>query len=178
MTLIIRPAAPGDAVAIADLIEEIERYYGGPPGEPLDERRSQVRNALFSPEPLARVVVAEDDGSVVGLAAYSYLWPAAGATHSIFLKELFVREGARRTGIASSLFREIYREATARDDCSRVEWLADRDNDLARTFYENLGVPELGDKIVYRVRRDEFPRGQNPEPVGARRVSPQFLGEP
>jgi GNAT superfamily N-acetyltransferase len=87
---------------------------------------------------------------VVGLASYSYLWPAAGATHSLFLKELYVRDSARRHGIASALI-DALRSIAAQAGCSRMEWLADRDNPAALAFYEALGVTPLNGKLVYRL---------------------------
>ncbi|WP_342211068.1 MULTISPECIES: GNAT family N-acetyltransferase [unclassified Streptomyces] len=99
MTVTIRPAHPDDVPALADLIEEIERFYGGTALQPLPERRTQTKEALFGPQPLAHALVAAtDDGRLAGLAAYSFLWPARGTTHALFLKELYVRDacGAAR----------------------------------------------------------------------------------
>jgi hypothetical protein len=41
--------------------------------------------------------------------------------------------------------------AAARPGCSRVEWMTDRDNPIARSFYQTLGLAEFDGKIVYRV---------------------------
>ncbi|MGW6837001.1 cyclophane-containing RiPP N-acetyltransferase HaaN [Streptomyces sp. NPDC054949] len=152
MTVTIRPAERRDTVAVADLIEEIERFYGSTEIQPLEERRSQVEEALFGSPPLASALLVEDEaGDLVGLAAYSFLWPAAGSSHSLFLKELYVRGTLRRQGVGARLMDELRALASARPGCSRVEWMTDHDNPGARAFYKSLGFAEFDGKIVYRV---------------------------
>ncbi|GGT35119.1 N-acetyltransferase [Streptomyces atratus] len=152
MTVTIRPADRRDIVAVAELIEEIERFYGSAEIQPLEERHSQVEEALFGSPPLASALLVEDGaGNLVGLAAYSFLWPAAGSSHSLFLKELYVRDTLRRQGVGARLMDELRALAAARPGCSRVEWMTDRDNPNARAFYKSLGFAEFDGKIVYRV---------------------------
>ncbi|MCX5421957.1 cyclophane-containing RiPP N-acetyltransferase HaaN [Streptomyces sp. NBC_00078] len=152
MSTTIRPADKGDAVALAALIEEIERFYGSTEFQPFEERQAQVEEALFGSPPLASALVVEDEaGDLVGLAAYSFLWPAAGSTHSLFLKELYVRDTLRRQGVGAQLMKELRALAAARPGCSRVEWMTDHDNPDARAFYRSLGFAEFDGKIVYRV---------------------------
>ncbi len=152
MTVTIRPADRRDIVAVAELIEEIERFYGSTEIQPLEERHSQVEEALFGSPPLASALLVEDGaGNLVGLAAYSFLWPAAGSSHSLFLKELYVRDTLRRQGVGARLIDELRALAAARPGCSRVEWMTDRDNPNARAFYKSLGFAEFDGKIVYRV---------------------------
>ncbi|WP_416483282.1 cyclophane-containing RiPP N-acetyltransferase HaaN [Streptomyces sp. CL12] len=154
MTATIRPAEKRDVPALAELIEEIERFYGAADTDiqPLEERLAQVAEALFGSPPLAAALLVEDDaGDLAGLAAYSFLWPAAGSSHSLFLKELYVRDSLRRAGIGARLMEELRALAAARPGCSRLEWMTDRDNPGARAFYRSLGFAEYEGKIVYRV---------------------------
>lgn len=147
----IRRAEPGDIPAIAAMIEDIERYYGAVAVDPLDERSDQAHDALFGDPPMAEALLAVDgDGELVGMAAYSYVWPAAGATHALFLKELFVTEAHRRHGLAARLMAEIQRIARSRPACSRVEWTADRSNPAALAFYDALGHATHEGKVHYR----------------------------
>lgn len=151
MTVTIRPAGQGDIHAVADLIEEIERFYGSVEIQSVGERRTQTEQALFGSPPLASALLVEDEnGNIAGLAAYSFLWPAMGATHSLFLKELYIREVLRQQGVGARLMAELRRVAAARPGCSRVEWMTDRSNPAARSFYKSLGFTELEGKIVYR----------------------------
>ncbi|GAB7043980.1 MULTISPECIES: GNAT family N-acetyltransferase [Catenuloplanes] len=148
--LVVRDAEPHDLATVATLIEEVERHYGATVIQPFDERLQQVENALFSTPPLAYGLLVEGGGVVVGFAAYSFLWPAAGSTHSLFLKELFVRASARRLGAGTALMTHLQKIAEERPDCSRIEWQTEHDSE-ARTFYRSLGFTELEGKVNYRV---------------------------
>jgi GNAT superfamily N-acetyltransferase len=152
MALVISQATAADAVTIAELIGETEAYYGTSAADisPLAERVAGVENALFGGAPVATVLLARDDEEAVGYASYTYLWPAAGTDRSMYLKELYVRETARRSGVGKAIIdrlRDVARAAGA----SRVEWTADRDNPTAMDFYERLGVPMNEGKIAYRL---------------------------
>lgn len=152
MSVMIRPAEKRDITAVAELIEEIEQFYETTGIQLFEERRTQVEEALFGSPPLASALLVEDEaGDIVGLAAYSFLWPSAGSTHSLFLKELYVRDILRRQGVGARLMDELRAVATARPGCSRIEWMTDRDNPNARAFYKSLGFAESAGKIVYRV---------------------------
>jgi GNAT superfamily N-acetyltransferase len=87
---------------------------------------------------------------VAGLAAYSFLWPAVGATRSLYLKELYVLEAYRRLGIGRLLVRAVF-ETAAGLGCSRVEWTTDVGNTGAQAFYAKLGLPDHPVKVFYRV---------------------------
>jgi GNAT superfamily N-acetyltransferase len=147
------PAKPSDVEAMASLLAEVDEYYGGTPEEPSEERLLLINGAVFGPSPAARVLLAWDDDRLVGLASYSFLWPAAGVTRSIFLKELYVVQQSRHQGIGRLLMSELCRIALD-NDCSRVEWAADTDNPTALRFYELLGVPPKPDKRLYRLEGD------------------------
>ena len=85
----VSPAAPGDAPAIAGLLEELGEFYGTPAAGPLDQRVAQVGQALFA-GPAGYALLAREEPALAGLAAYSFLWPAIGPTRSLYLKELYV----------------------------------------------------------------------------------------
>ena len=142
-------AGPEDAQALAGLMDELERFYGGTPSEPLEDQVAQISAALFGDRPAAYVLLAWDEDKLSGFASYSFLWPAAGFTKSLYLKELYIAQAYRRTGVGKRLMDELHEIARA-ERCSRVEWTTDADNDGAQRFYEELGVPANTSKIFYR----------------------------
>ncbi|MFI0742342.1 GNAT family N-acetyltransferase [Streptomyces sp. NPDC021100] len=146
----IDQATEHDAEAIARLIGEIEAYYGGPdsPADP-----AEIRERLFGRRPVATVLLARDGDRVLGMASFSLLWPAASADASLYLKELFVREPARRQGVATALMEHV-RDAASAAGCARVEWTADRDNPTAAAFYTALGAQPHNGKTFYRLEQD------------------------
>jgi GNAT superfamily N-acetyltransferase len=143
-------AAPADAGAIAGLLAELAVFYSGTPEGTPDERAKQVRTALFGDPPAARALLAWDGAALAGLASWSFLWPAAGLTRSLYLKELYVAQAYRRTGAGKLLMEGLYRIA-ADYGCSRVEWTTDTGNSGAQRFYESLGATPLTTKIFYRL---------------------------
>lgn len=145
----IEQATEQDVDVISVILGEIEAYYGGKPA-PGDA--DQIRAALFGPRPAATVLLARDGEQVLGLASYSLLWPAAGADTSLYLKELYVREQARRRGVAGAFMEQLKDEAAAAG-CSRVEWTADRDNPPALAFYAALGAKPRDGKVFYRLEQ-------------------------
>jgi GNAT superfamily N-acetyltransferase len=145
----VEPAEAKDAEAIARLLEEMDRFYGGTPNEPLDLQLAQISAALFRAASTARALLAWEDDVLVGLASYSLLWPAVGLTQSLYLKELYVAESNRYQGIGKTLMEALF--SIANDlGCSRVEWTTDTSNTAAQRFYEELGVKPHAAKIFYR----------------------------
>lgn len=152
----VRSAVPDDVQAIVRLLTEVDEFYGDTVTDSPAERSVAVARALFASPPLAYVLVAvEDDGQVVGFAAYSTLWPAAGSTASLYLKELYVTESARRGGVGRVLFGELCRVAL-RLGLSRVELTTDRTNRDAQDFYRRLGVAADDGKIFYRLEAERI----------------------
>lgn len=96
------------------------------------------------------MLLAKDGDEVLGMASYSFLWPAAGAGTSLFLKELFVRGNARRRGVARQLMAAV-RDAAKAAGCTRVEWQADQDNHAALAFYAALDAKPHEGKVFYRL---------------------------
>jgi ribosomal protein S18 acetylase RimI-like enzyme len=153
----VRDAEPTDAEAIAELAEEMDRFYGATDVERRDRRLKQITETLYGESPCAHASLAWEDADLVGFASYSFLWPAAGLTRSLYLKELYVAAKARRRGIGKLLMRHLYRIAVQKA-CSRVEWTTDRDNLDAQEFYEMLGVSVSASKLFYRVEGDVLRR--------------------
>jgi GNAT superfamily N-acetyltransferase len=145
----VSPAGPDDVAALTTLLDELNRFYGGPESGPLEQRLDQVTDALFGPPPAAHVLLARDGSHLAGLAAYSFLWPSVGPARLLYLKELYVAEAYRRKGVGRLLMRAVF-ETAARLGCVRVEWTTDPGNTAARAFYEELGMPVLP-KVYYRV---------------------------
>jgi GNAT superfamily N-acetyltransferase len=146
----IRPARREDTGAIAGLLKELDQYYGATQVEPSATRLAGIESALFMSPPAAFALLAWADSSLVGLASYSFLWPAAGVTRSLYLKELYVTEKYRRKGVGSLLMQEIFSAARAQN-CSRVEWTTEIENDDARQFYSVIGAMVLDGKLLFRV---------------------------
>lgn len=153
----IRRAEPRDVQALTVLMGDLDRFYGATEIEQSDQRTQEIAACLFQEPRAAYVLLAWEAGQLIGMAAYSFLWPAAGVTRSLYLKELYITEAFRRQGVGALLMQELYRIA-AEHTCSRIEWTADAGNELAEAFYERLGVSSNQGEIFYRAKGDELRR--------------------
>ena len=145
----VTPAAPEHVDVLAELADEMDRFYGATELEPHGARRRLINRALFGDPPSAYALLAWQDDLPAGFAAYSFLWPAANLTRSVFLKEQYVIEAARGAGAGKALMRRLA-EIVIEHDCSRLEWHAERSNLDAQAFYAQLGVPVRDSKLFYR----------------------------
>lgn len=153
----VTPARPDHIEAITALLEETDVFYGVTEFAPFEQRADQVREALFGGVPAAQMLLAWDENQLVGLASYSFLWPAADVTRSLFVKELYVAKTYWRSGVGRTLMQSLF-EVAMQHDCSRVEWMTDEDNPGAQQFYEALGVMRDSTKIFYRLDGEELRR--------------------
>jgi GNAT superfamily N-acetyltransferase len=139
-----------DIPALAVLMEELDRFYGATKIEPIVRREEQIRAAILGPHPAAYALLAKDGQDVIGLAAYSFLWPAAGVTTSLFLKELYVRQDRHSQGVGRRLMQAVA-DVAVDAGCSRVEWQTEDGNERAKEFYRSLGAPLHAGKVFYRL---------------------------
>ena len=153
----IRPAAHSDIEAIALLMEDLDCFYGATDIEPPSKRVSQIAAALFREPRAAYALLACEGERLVGMAVYSFLWPAAGVTRSLYLKELYIAETVRGKGIGTLLMQRLCQVAVEHA-CSRVEWTTDKGNALGESFYERRGAPKNQDKIFYRLEGADIRR--------------------
>jgi GNAT superfamily N-acetyltransferase len=153
----VTAADPRDADAVADLLDEMDRFYGGTETELRSTRLPQIKAALFRSPPAAYSLLAWDGEQLVGLAAYSFLWPAEGASSSLFLKELYVGQSHRRRGIGKLLMQRLGQLAVD-NQCSRLEWMTDNTNVEALRFYQELEAPQYPSKVFYRLDGDQLDR--------------------
>ena len=151
----VAEAEPSNIEAIATLAAEMDSFYGATEIEPFDSRVQQITDAVFSDPPAAYVLLAWDSEQLVGFAAYSFLWPAVGLTRSLYLKELYVAQTHRRTGVGTLLMQNLV-ETAVKHKCSRVEWTTDAPNHDALAFYEVLGAPRNSSKVFYRLEGDSL----------------------
>lgn len=84
-------------------------------------------------------LVADADGTLVGMLVY-YLVPfTATAKPTLYIKELYVAENARGQHVGEGLMRAAARAATTRG-CGAVRWTVANWNTSGQRFYERLGA--------------------------------------
>ena len=139
----LRDAEPGDLADIADLIRELAVF------ERLEHEVvwdvEGLGAELFGPDPVARVLLAEIDGRIAGMALWFPTFSTFLGRSGIWLEDLFVRAEMRGSGAGRALLAAL-RERTA----GRVEWNVLDWNERAIGFYQSLGAQPLEGWTTYR----------------------------
>lgn len=138
-----RPACPGDAQAIAALhADSWQRHYRGAfSGTFLDQDVAGYllplwTERLATPSPRARTILAERDGTVVGLA---HTLLGHDAAWGAFLDNLHVASGLKRQGIGTRLLALTGQAVLDWSPSSGLYlWVLEQNSD-ARAFYAARG---------------------------------------
>lgn len=146
-----RSATHADHRAIAELhaVSWRHTYRGAYRDEFLDgpvfaDRRAVWEQRLSDPAPNQFVVVAEEDGQIVGFAC------AYGRNDEVWgtlLDNIHVRPEFHRRRFGTGLVSEVARWCLARyPDCGLWLWVVGQ-NERARRFYERLGAIDHGAEL-------------------------------
>jgi ribosomal protein S18 acetylase RimI-like enzyme len=139
----IREADAADAGSIAALLTLL--------GYPTDAAKARVRLARLSSNPLACVLVADEGGRAVGLAA-AHVLPVIERDHGTYrLTALVVDGSARRRGLGRSLVEHVEAEAR-KHGCDRIEVTTDTSRPEAQRFYERLGFQDSPQRFLKHLR--------------------------
>lgn len=85
------------------------------------------------------VLVAEEEGRLVGLAHYLFHRHGWKIENVCYLQDLFVDPSVRGTGVGRRLIEAVYGAADAAG-APGVYWLTQRFNSTARQLYDRIGV--------------------------------------
>jgi GNAT superfamily N-acetyltransferase len=155
MTIILRDAAPADAVVILAFIRDLAAYE-----RLLEEVRitlADVEALLFSPSPRAFCDIAETDQGPVGFALWFYSVSTFEGRHGLYLEDLYVRPEARGLGVGKALLARLARRC-AREGLARLEWSVLDWNAQAIAFYDGLGATAKTEWIIRRLSGEALAR--------------------
>ncbi|MBJ9966624.1 GNAT family N-acetyltransferase [Burkholderia seminalis] len=98
-------------------------------------------------KPGERLLMAEDDGSIVGIAGLN-VDPYAAARDTARLRRVYVANDYRRRGIGEALVGALLEEAPPRFRVVRLS----TDTDVAAAFYARLGFSAVADETATHVK--------------------------
>ncbi|CAB3756182.1 GNAT family N-acetyltransferase [Paraburkholderia humisilvae] len=144
----IRPVKPTDFDAWLTLWKGYNRFYErtGPTAVPHEVTQLTWARFFDGLEPM-HALVAERDGTLVGLVHYLYHRHTTMAGPTCYLQDLFTAESERGKGVGRALIERVYEEARAAR-AERVYWTTHETNTTAMRLYD--GVAERSGFIVYR----------------------------
>ena len=148
MTLSISSATPADLPLIAQFIRDLADYEKLAHEVRFDE--ATLGEKLFGPRPYAEVAIGEIDGAAQGFALFFHNFSTFEGRPGIYLEDLFVRPGARGSGLGKALLAHLARLCVERD-CARLEWSVLDWNTPSIGFYRSLGAKPMDEWTVMRV---------------------------
>ena len=135
----VRDAQPDDATAIAELLAQL--------GYPASTDQAKARLSRLDADPSARVLLADDDGRVAGLAV-TYVEPLIEHDRPVLrLQALAVGERFRRRGAGRALVEAVEEEARSRG-CDTVVLTSAEQRADAHAFYLSVGFDQTGRRFV------------------------------
>lgn len=161
MALSIRLAQADDSPEAVDVIREVYEEYGFT-WDPADYHADlyDLNRWYFDRGHLFWIAIL--DGRAVGTAALEKFIPIAGEPGKVVtldghqrvagcdcaLQRLYVRPGARRSGVGSSLFETVFLAATT-GHCSAMEIWSDKRFEAAHRLYQRYGARVVGERICH-----------------------------
>lgn len=141
--LIVRAATLTDAALIATLAREHATFERGPPatGGAADFAAGLADGAF-------ECLIAELAGRPVGFLLFFPVFSSWTGRRGLFLEDLYVRAEARGHGVGRRLMVELARSARSRGG-TRIDLVVTEGN-IARRFYEQLGLRQVDGWLLYR----------------------------
>lgn len=132
--MLIRPPMDADRPEWERLYAGYAAFYGV---TQTPQMRAKVWGWINDPAHESLCLVAQDRGSLVGLAHFRPFARPLSATVGGFLDDLFVDPAARGSGAADALIAAIGEEGQKRG-WSVIRWITAEDNARARALYDKL----------------------------------------
>ena len=130
----IRAAASRDLEAMSELLKEL---FSLEADFSFERSRQQKGLELMLSQGAARLLVAEEAGRVIGMCSGQVVVSTAEGGPSVLVEDLVVREDWRGKGVGKKLLHALY-EWSRKQGASRLQLLADQDNESALSFYQHL----------------------------------------
>jgi GNAT superfamily N-acetyltransferase len=125
-----------DISTILELIH-LKAAFDGFPGS-VTATTEALEKGLFSKVPEAKVLFAEADCKVIGMASFHSHYSTFIAKPGIWLDDLFIREGYRSQGAGEALMIRLA-QICLESGGARIEWSTAARNTLGIKFYERIG---------------------------------------
>ena len=143
----IRPARPDEAGVVLDLIKQLAVYERCETDVVADE--ATIRQSLFV-ERSAEVVLAEEEGMVVGFALFFHNLSTFVGRKGMYLEDLFVIPEKRGLGYGKALLKYVAKLAVQRN-CSSMEWICLDWNEPSLRIYRSIGAVPMSDWTLQRL---------------------------
>jgi ribosomal protein S18 acetylase RimI-like enzyme len=133
----IRQATIEDSAVIAQLMTQLMEVSGYQDRQVSPEQIEESLRKMANSDAY-RVLLAEDEGQVVGLLSLSFRHTLFHSAPTALIDELVVEQGHRRRGVGRQLVAEAIERCRAAG-CCEIEVSTERSNEAAQKFYRQHG---------------------------------------
>jgi ribosomal protein S18 acetylase RimI-like enzyme len=133
----IREATIGDSAVIVQLMTQLIEASGYEDWQVFPERVEESLRKMADSDAY-QVLLAEDEGQVVGLLSLSFRHTLFHSAPTALIDELVVEQGHRRRGVGRQLMAEAIERCRAAG-CCEIEVSTERSNEAAQEFYRQHG---------------------------------------
>jgi GNAT superfamily N-acetyltransferase len=130
-------AEPREADVVASLIAEFGDWWGKNPMS-AEQIQPSVERIMAGSDGEYLLGAAGEGADAAGVCQVRYRWSVWKSAEDCWLEDLYVREGARRTGLGRALVEAALDRARKRG-CKRIELDVNEDNEAALALYEACG---------------------------------------
>jgi GNAT superfamily N-acetyltransferase len=147
-SIAVRTVRRDDFAAWKPLWDGYNAFYGRSGNTALPLKVTQMTWSRFFDEyePM-HALVAEQSGTLLGLAHFLYHRSTIQVSPTCYLQDLFTVEAARGRGVGRALIHAVYERASTAGS-GRVYWQTHETNTVAMGLYNN--VAERSGFVVYR----------------------------
>lgn len=138
-----------DVEEILPIFRELEEYYFGKHAASIADIRDYFLKQVFSNDSGVTVVIAKNNGVVLGFATFTIMYPAPKLSGQAYMKDLFTSSTVRGQGVGKSIMKFIAAYALKRG-CNRLDWTAEMSNPTAGVFYKAIGASQIHEKQYFR----------------------------
>ena len=153
MSLVIRPARPGDESLVFGFVRKLAAYE-----KLLHEvtaSEDDMAEALFGATPRCHCELAYWEGVPAGFALWFYNFSTFAGKAGSYLEDLFVEPELRGRGIGKALLKHLARRCVA-EGLPRLQWWVLDWNAPSIAAYKTMGAKPMDEWTVYRVSGPEL----------------------
>jgi ribosomal protein S18 acetylase RimI-like enzyme len=149
--IVVRRPSETDIASLAAHFSEMQAHYNRPVSNEVALKAATLacKTPVKAFDP--RVLVALADAKIVGSVVMNATFPASDLSRSLYIRDLYVANAARRSGVGRMLVEAAMRLRAA-EGFSALEWTTDSSNAVARRLYETCGARKM-DRTYFNERR-------------------------
>jgi ribosomal protein S18 acetylase RimI-like enzyme len=161
MAITVRAARSGDAQEIGKMARHFAQYLSDL-GDPIELRltaETYLRDG-FGNQPAFSGLVAEEGDKVIGYLLYHFGYDSDKAVRNLHVVDLYVEREARRN-LAGTALMKAAADIAVKARAEELVWSVYNLNNLAASFYEQLGAERITEVFFMKLRADALKWGAN-----------------